>query len=190
MLQIGETLVSLDVIEKNFVCNLAQCKGECCIDGDAGAPLTKNEITEIEKNYTKIKKHLSEEGKEIIAKQGISYIDEDGEPVTSLINGNECAFVTMENGTAKCAIEKSYLLGEINFIKPVSCHLYPIRIKKYNDFDAINYDIWEICNDAISNGNKLGVPIYKFLKEPLIRKYGTDWYNELEFAAKEYLAQK
>ena len=188
MLQIGNTLVSLDILDNNFVCDLEKCKGECCVSGDSGAPLEEEETAELEAAWPVVKDYLQEEGRESVATYGLYLRDSDGDLVTPLINGNrECAFTIFENGIAKCAIEKAYLEGKISFRKPVSCHLYPIRIQKLTNYDAVNYDRWEICKAACKLGDKLKVPVYKFLKEPLIRKYGEKWYNELEFAADIYL---
>ena len=183
MLQIGETIISLDVIEKYFVCNLDKCKGNCCIYGDSGAPLEKNEAKQIKKKINIIKKYLTEKGKEVIKNMGVSMIDSDGDLVTPLIDNAACAYVYFDNGIAKCAIEKAFLEKKIDFRKPVSCHLYPIRIKKYSTFDAVNYDQWDICKSARKLGAEKQVNVFRFLKEPLIRKYGEEWFSELEIAS-------
>lgn len=186
MLQIEDTVVSFDIFQKNFVCDLNACKGECCVEGDAGAPLLKEEIPLIEALLPLIREDLSEKSLEVIDNQGVYYIDQEGEPVTSIVNGRECVFTyTDEKGINKCAIEKAYREGKTDFYKPVSCHLYPIRVQKYNDFMAVNYHKWNICKCAIKLGNKLEVPVYQFLKEPLIRKFGENWYNQVEIAAEE-----
>ena len=184
MLQIGKTIVSLNLIEKNFVCDLQACKGACCVVGDSGAPLEEDELEIFDDIYSIVEPYLSEEGIRAIDEQGLYTVDDDNDYVTPLINNKECAYTIFENGIAKCAIEKAFFDKKINFRKPISCHLYPVRITKYAEFDAVNYETNKLCADAVNLGNKLGVPVYKFLKEPLIRKYGEEWYKELEYAAK------
>lgn len=185
MFQLGKTIVSEDIIEKDFVCNLSACKGACCIDGDAGAPLEDNETKILEDIYPKVKPFLRKEGIQAIEEQGVYITTEFGDFETPLINDADCAYVIFDNkGTALCAIEEAYNQGEINWKKPVSCHLYPIRVKDYTEFSAVNYDKWEICDDACSLGKELQVPVYRFVKEALIRKFGSDWYEELEKVAK------
>lgn len=181
MLQIEDTIVSFDLLEENFVCDLIKCKGECCVEGDAGAPLEAEEMEKIRSILPLVWDKLSVQAQNLIEKQGISYIDEDGEPVTSIINGRECVFTYFdEQGICKCALENHY--------KPISCHLYPVRLQKYNDFTAVNYHRWSICSCAREKGNAFGIPVYQFLKAPLIRKFGVAWYDQLEYAAKEYKA--
>ena len=181
MFQLGKTIVSEEIIEKDFVCNLSACKGACCIDGDAGAPLEKEEAEILQKIYPKIKPFLREEGIQVIENQGVFITTEEGELETPLINGADCAYVNFDDrGIAMCAIEEAYNQGEISWKKPVSCHLYPVRVKDYSEFSAVNYHKWHICDDACTLGAELQVPIYKFVKEALIRKFGEDWYMELE----------
>ena len=185
MFQLGKTIISEDIIEKQFMCNLSACKGECCIDGDAGAPLEESELQILEDIFPKVKPFLRKEGIKSIEEQGIYTTNEDGEHETPLINGADCAYVIFdENEVAMCAIEEAYNQGEISFKKPVSCHLYPIRVRDYNEFSAINYHEWEICGDACALGRELKVPVYKFAKPALIRKFGENWYKELEEVAK------
>jgi len=187
MFQLGNTIVSEDIIEKVFVCNLTACKGACCIDGDAGAPLDKNEINNLEEIYPYIKPYLRKESVEAIEKHGVYNTNKEGEYETPLIDGEDCAYITYdENNIALCAIEESFNRGEINFIKPVSCHLYPIRIQDYSRFAAVNFHTWQICDNACNLGNELQIPVYKFVKKALIRKFGEDWYNELEEVAKAH----
>ncbi|MDX1270719.1 DUF3109 family protein [Bizionia paragorgiae] len=184
MFQLGKTIVSEAIIEKDFVCNLSACKGACCIDGDAGAPLTKEETEILEDVYPKVKPYLRQEGIDAIEAQGTFTVSEFGEFETPLINGADCAYVIFdEKKTALCALEEAYNQGDITWKKPVSCHLYPIRIKDYSEFSAVNYEKWDICDDACSLGKELQVPVYKFVKEALIRKFGEDWYAELEKVA-------
>lgn len=186
MFQLGKTIVSEDIIENDFVCNLSACKGACCIDGDAGAPLEEDETKILEDIYPKVKPFLRKEGIASIEEQGTFITTEDGEFETPLIDGADCAYVIFDKkGTALCAIEEAYNQGEINWKKPVSCHLYPIRVKDYSEFSAVNYNRWHICDDACTLGKELQVPIYKFVKEALIRKFGEDWYMELEKVAQK-----
>lgn len=187
MFQLGKTIVSEEIIEKDFVCNLTACKGACCIDGDAGAPLEQDEVTILEEIYPKVKPFLRPEGIAAIDSQGTSIVTEDGEFETPLIDGADCAYVIFDTkGTALCGIEEAYNRGEIDWKKPVSCHLYPIRVKDFTEFSAVNYDRWHICDDACTLGKELQVPIYKFVKAALIRKFGEDWYLELEKVAATY----
>jgi len=184
MFQLGKTIISEAIIKNDFVCNLSACKGACCIDGDAGAPLTKDEAQILKDIYPKVKPFLRPEGIDVIKAQGTSIKTAFGELETPLINGADCAYVMFdEKNTALCAIEEAYNQGEVTFKKPVSCHLYPIRVKDYTAFSAVNYDKWEICDAACSLGKELEVPVYKFVKEALIRKFGKEWYAELEKVA-------
>lgn len=191
MIQIDDTLVSLDLIETNFICDLAQCKGICCVEGDSGAPLEKSEIAELEKALPLIWDDLSPEAQAIIKKQGVAYIDCEGDIVTSIVNGKDCVFTCYDaDGTCKCAIEKAYRAGKLSFYKPVSCHLYPVRVTQYKDFRAVNYDRWKICKAAEILGQKEKLPLYKFLQEPLTRKFGSKWYQSLVEVAEEWRKQK
>ncbi len=188
MLQIDETIISLDLLSEQFVCDLTICRGACCIEGDAGAPLDEAEVKIINDLLPLIWDDLSDKSKALILQQGVSYIDDDNEPVTSIVDGAECVFTFFdENGICKCAIEKAYREGKIDFNKPISCHLYPIRLQKFNSFTAVNYHRWSICKSACGLGKSLKVPVYIFLKEPLIRKFGEQWYQQLEIAAGELL---
>lgn len=189
MFQIGNTIVSDEIIENEFVCNLSACKGQCCIDGDAGAPLLTDELDILDKIYDTVKPYLRPEGIQAIEEQGKWVIGEDGEHETPLVNGSECAYVIFDGDTVLCGIEQAYNEGLIDYKKPISCHLYPIRIKEYSQFSAVNYHRWHICDDACTLGKELEVPVYKFLKAPLIRKYGEDWYNELDTVATEWKKQ-
>ncbi|HRZ98140.1 MAG TPA: DUF3109 family protein [Paludibacter sp.] len=187
MLQIEDTVVSFDLLDEKFVCDLASCKGECCIEGDEGAPLEEAELEIIQDLLPVIWDDLTVEAKEVIEKHGIFYIDRAGEPVTSIVNGAECVFTyTDEHGICKCAIEKAFREGKTDFYKPISCHLYPVRLQKYKGFTAVNYHRWGICDCARTLGGNLNVSVYKFLKEPLIRKFGKEWFTQLEIADREY----
>ena len=180
MIQVENVILSEDLFEEYFVCDLNSCKGACCIEGDAGAPLLIEEIDKIENDIELIIPFLTEEGKNTIKQQGVFEVDTDGEYVTPLNNGKECAFTTFDkNGIAKCGIEDAHRAGKTKFKKPSSCHLYPIRVSKLQEFDALNYNKWSICKPACECGAKLKVKVFQFLKEPLINKYGKDWYQQL-----------
>lgn len=184
MFQLGKTIVSEDIIEKDFVCNLTACKGACCIEGEAGAPVAADEVEILEKIYPMVKPFLRPEGIAAIEKQGTYIETELGDFETPLVEGKECAYVTFtKDGIATCGIEDAYNAGEIDFHKPVSCHLYPVRVQDYNEFAAVNYHRWSICDPACALGKELQVPIYKFVKTALIRKFGENWYAELEKVA-------
>lgn len=183
MIAIGETLVSEDLLEKKFVCNLNACKGACCVEGESGAPLEEKELEILEKIYEKVKPYIPADGIKAIEKQGKYIIDSDGEQVTPLVKGKHCAYTCFEDGIAQCSIEKAYNEGKINFKKPLSCHLYPVRIQKTKIYNAVNYERWNICSPACRLGEQLQVPVYRFVKDALVRKYGKKWYTELEQAA-------
>jgi hypothetical protein len=187
MVEIGRTIISRDIFEQHFLCDLMKCKGACCEEGDSGAPITKEEAEIIEREFPNFKEYLPGKHKHEIEKQGFSVIDKDGDLVTPLINNRQCVFTfTDERGILKCAIEKAFFEGKTTFRKPVSCHLFPIRITEYKRYDAVNYQELAICREGKSCGKAAKLPLYKFLKEPLIRKYGEEWYGEVEVAA-EYL---
>ena len=180
MILIEDTCVSDDVAEKMFVCDLEKCKGACCVEGDLGAPLEEVELPILEEIYEKVKPYLSPEGIAAIEEQGVYIRDWEGDYSTPTIQDKECAYALYDDrGILKCGIEQAYLGEVIDFKKPISCHLYPIRITKYDHYHAINYDRWSICSPACSLGESLGVPVYQFLKEPLIRAYGEEWYHQL-----------
>ena len=185
MFQLNKTIVSEEILEKEFVCNLSACKGACCVDGDAGAPLEEAETKILQEIYPKVKPFLRPEGIQAIEAQGTFVTGEDGEFETTLIEGRDCAYVIFDKQTALCGIEQAYNQGIVDWKKPVSCHLYPIRVKEYSDFAAVNYHKWHICSDACSLGKELEVPIYKFVKEALVRKFGQQWYDELEKVAQD-----
>ena len=180
------TLISEDIFEKNFICNLEKCKGACCVEGESGAPITEDEIKILEKELKNIRPFLSEAGKQAIAKFGVWEKDKEGDTVTTCLSTGECNFSVYENGILGCGIEKAFKAGKTDFRKPISCHLYPIRITKVAEYDALNYNRWDVCKPACALGNKLHVPVYKFLKEALIRHYGATWYHELEEIAEVY----
>lgn len=180
MIKVGEVLVSDDIKTVEFVCHLEKCKGACCVEGDLGAPLEEDELEKMKEIQSKVSPYLTAEGREAIKNQGPYILDEDGDYSTPTIGGRECAYAHYDKqGVLKCGIEQAYLDGKIDFRKPISCHLYPIRITRKKEFEAVNYHKWSICSAACSYGKSLKVPLYKFLKEPLVRKYGQEWYNEL-----------
>lgn len=184
MIQIDNAIISFDVFENFFLCDLMACKGACCVEGVSGAPVTMEEVVLIKKHYPLFEQYIPDEHRKVIHEEGFSIIDNDGDLVTPLYNESACAYTYYdENGITKCAIEKSFLEGKIDFRKPISCHLFPIRITEHPNFDAVNYQKLYICREARNCGVRNRLPLYKFLKEPLIRKYGENWYHELEVAA-------
>ncbi|MDR0699426.1 MAG: DUF3109 family protein [Tannerella sp.] len=188
MIQIEDTMISLDLVERFFHCDLAQCKGGCCIEGEAGAPLEKKEFDILRAILPAVWDDLSPDAKTVINKQGVGYIDVDNDIVTSIVDGKNCVFTCYDaDGICKCAIEKAYNEGRIHFMKPVSCHLYPVRVTQYKDYKAINYHRWKVCRAAEMLGEQKHIPVYRFLREPLIRKFGEEWFNTLDMCAKEYL---
>lgn len=190
MIQIQDVIVSLDIFREKFLCDLDACKGECCVEGDAGAPVELDEVARLEEVLPVVWDDLSPAAREVIDRQGVVYPDRDGELVTSIVNGKDCVFTCYdERGCCCCAIEKAYREGKTNFYKPISCHLYPIRVRHYGPYKALNYHRWSVCRAAVLLGEKEDVPVYKFLKEPLTRKFGEAWYAELETAADELKKQ-
>lgn len=192
MLEIGNTIISLDIIEKKFVCDIKSCKGVCCIEGDSGAPLKKEEAEIIKKLTPSILHQLCPEAQDVISKKGSSMIDVEGDLVTTILsNSGACVFTLFDKyGIAKCAIEEAWANGETSFRKPISCHLYPIRITQYEAFDALNFHAWDICEMAIIKGEQTGIPVYKFAKDALIREYGEEWYEQLEWAAENLIISR
>lgn len=181
MIEIGKAIVSLDVLESKFCCDLHQCKGACCIEGDSGAPLTPDEAETIERLYPSFREYLSETNITEIAKQGFSLIDQDGDLVTPIVGNNECVFTFVDDqGITLCAIERAFFEKKTDFRKPVSCHLFPIRITAYKRFDGVNYEKLKICKPGRACGKSNDLPLWKYLRDPLIRKYGESWYDELE----------
>jgi hypothetical protein len=185
MLQIDKTIVSTDLVTKEFTCNLERCKGACCVLGDSGAPLDEDEKIMLEQIYPCIKPFLRPAGVKAIGKQGTSVIDTENECVTPLIEGKECAYTIFEDGIARCGIEKAFLAGAIAFRKPISCFLYPVRVKKYRTFEAVNYDIWPICDPARALGTSLHMPVYEFTAPALRQRYGEAWYSMLQQSASD-----
>lgn len=200
ILEIQNTLVSMDILTECFCCDLQKCKGQCCIEGDAGAPVTLEEIGEMEDLLDKVWPSLSAQAQSVIDRQGVSYVDQEGDLVTSIVGGKDCVFtlyddITLDDGQkvencCLCAYECLYRKGQSRWMKPISCALYPIRVKQLSDGRlALNYNQWSVCKDAIKKGRKLSLPVYKFLREPLIRRFGEAWYAELCGIADELRSQ-
>lgn len=187
MIAIEHVLLSDEVVEEQFVCDLNACKGGCCVDGDCGAPLTEEETKIIARVYPKVKPYLSPEYIAEIKKQGTHTMDDEFGYVTPTVNGGICVYAyTDELGIVKCAFEKAWKEGKISFQKPISCHLYPIRIKEMPGYEAVNYEPRKkLCKPACKLGKQLKVPVYKFLKDSIIRKYGVDFYSTLDAVAKK-----
>ena len=191
MLQIGNTLVSLDLAERFFCCDLDKCLGQCCIEGDAGAPITTEEYKKLEEITPSLMPELLPAAIKVIEEDGVGYTDEEGDLVTSIIDGKNCVYTCYASGgKCLCAIERAYRQGKCDFRKPISCYLYPLRLTEYPTFTAINYHRWKICRSAEINGKELGIRLYQFMKEPLIERFGKDWYDELAEACDAYLAEQ
>ncbi len=189
MIEIDDKIVSLDLLRECFVCDLGRCKGICCVEGNAGAPLEIEEVDTLEEEYDSYKPYMKPAGVEAVERQGFMVVDDDGDYCTPLIDDAECAYSFEENGVTCCAIERAYREGKCSFPKPVSCHLYPIRLVRFsNGTVGLNYHRWSICRDAVECGRKLGVPVYKALREPIVRRFGEEFYKALE-VAEEYVKQ-
>lgn len=186
IIQVGNVLVSPDIFTEKFCCDLDKCKGQCCVEGDAGAPVTLDEIGGIEDSLDTVWTDMSASAQAIVDKQGVAYVDQEGDLVTSIVNGKDCVFTCYENGCCLCALERAYRAKKTDFVKPISCALYPIRVKAFNnDTFGINYNRWDVCKDAVIKGKELNLPVYKFLEGPLIRRFGEEWYKELCDVAKQ-----
>lgn len=180
ILEVGGVLISSEIITEKFCCDYEKCKGICCVEGDAGAPVTLDEIAGIEEVLDDVWTELSASAQSVIDKQGVAYTDKDGELVTSIVRGKDCVFTCYHGDSCLCALEKVYREGRTGFCKPISCALYPIREKNFgNGLVGLNYHRWEVCRDAVEKGKALNLPVYQFLKEPLIRRFGQAWYDEL-----------
>ena len=184
MIEIDDKIVSADILRECFACDLGKCKGICCVEGDAGAPLDIEEVDLLEQEYPNYAPYMTAEGRSEVERQGFMVVDMDGDYTTPLVDNAACAYAFEENGTTFCAIERAYREGKCSFLKPISCHLYPIRVKQFrNGSYGLNYHRWTVCRDAIECGKRLGIPVYKALKEPLIRRFGEEFYTALECAA-------
>lgn len=180
IIQVGNVLVSPDIFTEKFCCDLDKCKGQCCVEGDAGAPVTLDEIAGIEDSLDTVWTDMSASAQAIVDKQGVAYVDQEGDLVTSIVNGKDCVFTCYENGCCLCALERAYRAKKTDFVKPISCALYPIRVKAFNnDTFGINYNRWDVCKEAVIKGKELNLPVYKFLEGPLTRRFGVEWYKEL-----------
>ena len=184
MIELDGKIFSKELLEEKFACELSSCKGMCCVIGDSGAPVTVDEVKMINKSLKIIKKHMSKDGIDEVSQRGVSVIDSEGDLTTTLVNNKQCAFVYSEKGINKCSIEKAFKNGDIDFNKPISCHLFPVRITNYETFDALNIEKLKICSSGFMCGKSKKTPLYKFLKNALIRKYGKDWYEKLDEIAK------
>lgn len=190
ILDIDNVLITTDIFTEMFCCDLDACKGECCVEGDAGAPVTLDEVGAIEDALDEVWGELSASAQSVIDRQGVAYTDRDGDLVTSIVGGKDCVFTCHADGCCYCALEKAYRERRIKFCKPISCALYPIReVALKNGFTGLNYHRWDVCKAAVKKGRELQLPVYKFLKEPLIRRFGEQWYKSLENAAEELKGQ-
>ena len=188
IIQVGNVLLSPDILTEMFCCDLSACHGICCVECDAGAPVTLDEIAEIENALETVWPDLSASAQSVIDRQGVAYTDREGDLVTSIVGGKDCVFTCHEGGCCLCALEKAYRAGRTTYCKPISCALYPIREKQLSaGYVGLNYNRWDVCRDAVALGKKMGLRVYQFLKEPLIRRFGEEWYNELTLTAKELL---
>ncbi len=184
MFQLGDTLVSEDLLKEHFDCDLSQCKGACCVEGEAGAPLSAEEVQQLAKDYDAIDPFLDEAGRKAIAAQGTSIVAKDKSLETPLVDDAACAYATFdERGWAHCGIEQAHQSGAVDWKKPISCHLYPVRVKDYSVFTAVNYHRWQICSAGCANGKQMQIPLYRFVAEALQKKFGMDWFAELERVA-------
>lgn len=186
IIEIDDILVSSDIFTEEFCCDLDACKGICCVEGDAGAPVTLDEIGGIEDALDTVWDDMSASAQAVVDKQGVAYTDRDGDLVTSIVGGKDCVFTCYEGDCCLCALERAYHSGKTGFCKPISCALYPIREKRLgNGMIALNYNRWDVCRDAVKKGRELHLPVYKFLKEPLIRRFGAEFYEKLCEAGKQ-----
>ncbi|MBR2399902.1 MAG: DUF3109 family protein [Alistipes sp.] len=190
MIEIDDKIVSSDLLRECFACDLGKCKGICCVEGDAGAPLELDEVDLLEEEYENYAPYMTEQGRQEVERQGFMVVDSDGDYTTPLVNNAECAYAFSENGVTFCAIERAYREGKSSFLKPISCHLYPIRVKQFsNGSYGLNYHRWSVCRDAVECGKKIGLPVYKALKEPIIRRFGEEFYKALECAEELFKEQ-
>lgn len=183
MIEIDDKIVSTDILSECFACDLGKCKGICCVEGDAGAPLEIDEVDILEEEYPNYAPYMTAEGRAEVERQGFMVVDSDGDYTTPLVDNAACAYAFEENGVTFCAIERAYREGKCSFLKPISCHLYPIRVKQFrNGSYGLNYHRWAVCSSARECGKKLGVPVYKALREPIVRRFGEEFYRSLECA--------
>lgn len=190
MVQIGETIVSFDLFQEYFCCNFSHCKGICCVEGDAGAPVLIDEVEKLEEALDVVAGEMSPEARAVVDEQGVVYTDRDGDLVTSIVNDKDCVFASRdEKGGCICLIEKAYNEGRTGWRKPASCYLYPVRLRKVGDLTAVNLHKWSVCSSAFVKGRRKGIKAYEFLKQPLIERFGEEWYAELLVVAEELRKQ-
>lgn len=190
-MQVGKVLLSTEIVTEYFCCDLSACHGQCCVDGESGAPLTLDEAAELERLLPTIEDSLSTEARKVIADQGVAYVDVEGDLVTSIVNGQDCVFTCYEDGCCLCAAERAYREQLTDWCKPISCALYPIREKRLsNGYIGLNYHRWSVCDPARRKGQELRLPLYRFLKAPLTRRFGGAWYKELEATVDALQAMK
>ena len=190
MMQIGDTVVSTELVERFFCCNIDVCLGACCIEGDAGAPLTRDEYHKLKEILPAVWDDLLPQAQQRIQEEGVAYVDPEAELVTQIVDGKNCVFSCyLPGGKCICAIEKAFREGRIAWRKPISCYLYPVRVKKYPGYTAVNYDRWKICKSAEVMGRMKHLRVYEFLREPLIERFGREWYDELALACRLYIEQ-
>ncbi|PID89839.1 MAG: hypothetical protein CSA97_05980 [Bacteroidetes bacterium] len=185
MIQLGDKIVDAQILRAYFACDLSACRGACCFEGDSGAPLETEEIVALDESLEMLKPLMSREGVEVVNREGVCFRDGDGDWVTSLVRGNECAFSFQEGGCYLCAVERGLREGKSDAQKPISCALYPIRVGRSGAFDLLRYDRWEICEPGVANGEQLGIRLFEFLREPLVRAFGEEFYEDLARAADE-----
>lgn len=190
MLIVDDCIISDNLADRCFCCDLQQCRGACCVEGDCGAPLDADEIAVLQRVYPAVKPYMTARGVAAVEAQGVSALDVDGLPCTPLVESKECAFAIEEDGVTLCAIEKAYRDGKTDYQKPISCHLYPVRIENFGEFKALNLHEWDICRCAFAKGKETGVPLYQYLREPLVRRFGLDWYDELCKQIRTFLGDK
>ena len=191
ILQVGKVLLSTEIVTEYFCCDLSACHGQCCVDGESGAPLTLDEAAELERLLPMIEDSLSAEARKVIADQGVAYVDVEGDLVTSIVNGQDCVFTCYEDGCCLCAAERAYREQLTDWCKPISCALYPIREKRLsNGYVGLNYHRWSVCDPARRKGQELRLPLYRFLKAPLTRRFGEAWYKKLEATVDAFQAMK
>ena len=190
MIEIDDKIVSLDLLRECFACDLSRCKGICCVEGNAGAPLEIEEVATLEAQYETYKPYMTPEGIAAVERQGFMVVDDEGDYTTPLVGDAECAYSYTENGVTLCAVERAFREGRRSFRKPISCHLYPIRVVRFsNGTLGLNYHRWEVCRPAVECGRRLGIPVYKALREPIVRRFSEEFYRALE-AAEEFLREQ
>lgn len=180
MFVVDHVLVSDDLLDAPFTCNLGACHGACCVHGDSGAPLEPDERAELEAVLPKVRKHLRPEALDVIEREGVWEVTSDGDYATTCVNSRECVFVVYEGPVAKCAIQKAYQAGRVSFEKPISCHLFPVRIENYGEYDVLNYEQIDVCAPGRAYGCRTELQLVDFLRTPLERKYGAAWYQQLQ----------